>query len=201
MKKHGIDRRVFIATGTAAVAGLAAPSLFAQSEAAAPLISVGYWPRVQKMRAAANPKHVGVYAAESITVSEPSFLRTGARIRISGIRRAGETPLLVTVDIKQKADLVDEKVAYYAWSYKASPKGIVASSPVAFNVPVEMDSTLDLIVRVRTARGEATRVVPFTVGSAEGALKLNSGSYILAMGDRVPDWTWLRFEDDSLVSA
>ncbi|HEX6179034.1 MAG TPA: hypothetical protein VF057_11795 [Thermoanaerobaculia bacterium] len=203
MNNRGINRRSFITTGSAVIAGLTVRPLLAQAAAAPPVISVGYWPRLRRMRAVSNPARiVGLYDAAAIPTTDPSFVRTGVRLAIDGIRRRGTDPLTVTADILHHADLVDEKVVFHAWSYKSTLRGTeITSSPVAFTAPMDIDRTLDLVIAVRTAAAETVRTIAFTVGSHDGAVRLNAGSYIIAFSDRSVDWSSLRLETEKITRA
>lgn len=181
MNKRGIDRRTFIAVGSAAIAGLATTPLGAQSIPAA-VVSVGYSPFHSGRRAIRSVSWRDLVQASSIMSTEPSFLRTGARVSIRG----NAPRAAVTVDVHHGADLVDGKVLFLAWRNE--------SNGISFNVPVEMDRTLDIAVTVNKLR----QVFAFTVADAEGALKLNSGMYVFAIGERAPSWSSLRMESNVL---
>lgn len=181
MSKGGVDRRTFIAVGSAAVAGLAATRLNAQS-APAQIVSVGYRPFQSRTRAIGSAKGSVLVDAASVMSTEPSFIRTGARISIRGNARRSA----VAVDVYHGADFVDGKVVFHAWASE--------SNALSFNVPVELQRMLDIAVTVNKAR----ELFAFTVANAEGALKLNPGTYVFAVGERAPSWSSLRMENDVL---
>lgn len=201
MNSNGIDRRNFIVLSTAAVAGLASSNLVAATTPGGPTVWVGYMRAAARRRTAGAFNGGGISSAEAITVSEPSFIRTGARLAVRTFRRSASTPLSVTLDIHHHADSVAEKVPFQAWSHLTRGRDVLDSSPVSFVVPVEIDRTVDFAFKVRSAAGESARVISFTTGSVEGALKLNQGSYIFAISERAPDWNWLWLENGALRSA
>lgn len=180
-----MDRRTFIAVGTAAIAGLTTTGLSAQPGPTR-IVSVGFRPYVSRTRAVGNARGTGLFDATSVTFSEPSFMRTGARFSIRGMQRGSSTPLSFVLDVHHPADDVEGKVVFHAWA--------IGSNRLSFNVPVELERTVDIAVTI----GKARHVFPFTVGSVEGALKLNPGKYIFAVGDRTPSWSALRMENDVL---
>lgn len=196
-----IDRRSFVITGGAAVAGLLSPRLRAAGREFEPVISVGFWPSVARGRAAGTRRPGGIFDASTVLRSEPSFMRTGARMSIGELHRTGTTPLSVALDIRHHVDLVEEKVAFQAWSYKARPGRVTSSSTLSFTVPVDVIDTVDVALNVATAVGSVHRVFPFTTGAAEGALRLNPGHYIFSIGDRAPQWSSHTFENDEVRSG
>jgi hypothetical protein len=181
MSNRGIDRRTFIAVGSAAIAGLAATPLVAQFPPAA-VVSVGYRPFHSGRRAVRAATWSELVEASSLMSTEPSLMRTGARVSIRG--KASRSA--VTLDILHGADVVNGKVVFYAWTSE--------SNGLSFNVPVEMEQTLDVAVTVNKTR----ELFAFTIANADGALKLNPGMYVFAIGEGTPSWSSLRMERDVL---
>jgi hypothetical protein len=183
MSNEGMDRRTFITVSSAAIAGLAISPLYGQT-GQADIVSVGFQPFVSRRRAVGVAKdNVALYDALSVSTTEPSLMRTGARFSIHG--EATRQPM--TLDVLHNADNSDEKVVFYAWGSR--------SNALSFNVPVELTRTVDIAVTIAKNR----QVFPFTVGSVEGALKLNSGKYIFAV-DRSPSWSRL-FIDQGVLKT
>jgi hypothetical protein len=196
-----ITRRNFIVVGATAAAVLAASPLRAAT-APPPAVFPGYWPAVGRGRAVGRLLYSGGAAASSITTSSPSFIRTGARIRVEQLRRATASPLSVALDVYHHVDDLESKARFMAWAYDGTAHTINPSNNIVeFTVPVEIERTLDLVFTIRTAHGQARQVVAFTAGSAPEALKLNEGSYIFALGDQAPDWSALRLTNDGLKMA
>ena len=183
MSKSGIDRRTFIAVGTAAIAGLATTGLQAES-LAGDVVSVGFRPFITRGRLTGSDRGALLLEASSLSVTEPSLMRTGARLTVRG----ASTRSRIAVDVIHHADNVDDKVVFHAWR--------TGSNGLSFEVPVELERTLDIAVNV----GGKRKVFPMAVGAAQGALKLNTGKYIFAVGDRAPAWSTLRMENDTLTN-
>src|SRR5687768_8587808 len=111
MSPTAMDRRHFIALGSAAVAGLAVRPLGAQSAVGNPRVFVGFAPRIGRSRAVAR-SGAAVFAAESLATTEPSFARTGVRFSFRGVQRRSSGPLKLHLDIMHDVDGQDAQVPF-----------------------------------------------------------------------------------------
>lgn len=198
MNITGIDRRHFIVIGSTAVAGLAVLPLGAQTAGSRPQVFVGFAPRVARSRAIGR-SGAAIFAAETIATTEPSLARTGARFSFRGLQRRDAGSLKLHLDVMHQADGVEAQVPFQAWTYDASARGIKSSNPVGFTVPVDSVRPLDLKFVVSTGGADVNQRISFTVAGAEGAISLNSGSYIFAIAERAPDWSSLRIDGEKLT--
>ena len=193
-----VNRREFIAAGSLAVAGLAAPArkAIAATLSESPLaVSVGYWggaPRI--MRRFITNAPATFTAAESLLTGDPSLFSLGARISFRGVhRREGSPARSILIDAMQRT-YDGSRVPFFAFTHVEDGIGIRTSPPSSFSISVETEGTFDLVVR-SLATTTSARTVSFAINSADGALKLNRGVYVLALTDRQPQWRSIRFVD------
>lgn len=195
MEKSGVDRRTFIAAGTAAVFGLTAVK---PSRAATPheaqFLSVGVLQPVATLARRFGGK-AGFAPADKITTSDPSLVRTGARVSIEGLwlpessRNAAET-IMVDALFNPEPDV---NVPFYAWSYVGTGRRENRSGRASFTTAIETGSTLDFnITHSEMGLGK----ISFSVLPRKGAVMLNHGVYVVAFrkpgAAPLPEWSDVR---------
>lgn len=199
-KNLRINRREFVVGGTTAVAAFAAytPSLFAaEPQLRDPLISVGYLSGLPSFTRRALRRPASFQLADTVLTGDPAFFRHGARVRVHSIHVDPRHSL--SLDVLYSVPELGKKVPYFAWTS--------GGNSVAFNVPVEVQGTVDLEIERRIGTG-ATAVIErgmisFSALSARDSFKLNPGTYALALrnpGDAEPDWRSIRIGETGLVS-
>ena len=201
MSKSKMNRRSFISATSAAAIGLASGKLFAADRGGAvlPVLSVGYEPPQSRGRSSGRAGGSRLIAAESVMMSEPSLVRTGARLRIGGGLREQGDALAVTVDVLHRVDDLVEKAVFHAWGSQRTSRRLSTSSDARFAVPVDSQDTLDFAVTLSAATGSSRTVVRFTTFSAADAIRLNSGSYVFAVGPI--DWSSTYLDNRVLKST
>lgn len=201
-----LNRREFIAAGSAAVAGLAVSSgrAFAAEPAAAtsPLsLFVGYWggaPRIMRRFITNAPATLD--SAQSVLTGDPSLFSLGARISFRGLhRQQGSAPRSILIDAMQRTN-EGARLPFFAFTHVEDRTGIRTSPPLSFTMNVQTEGTLDLVVR-STEATTSERTLSFAVNSADGALMLNRGVYVLALTNREPHWRAIRFADGARPDA
>jgi hypothetical protein len=199
------SRRDFIrlSSGALVIATLGnAGDLHAASAQSIPAASVGFWPGIPKaarrFRSSALPYLV---PAESILAGDPAFFSAGARAFVRGVWRteaARDRAAAFALDVMYDAD--GGKVPFHAWSFAARSVDSPAfgSSRLAFNVPVDAQGTLDLVL----SAPEGPRTIKFSVNSAPDSLKLRPGYYFFALPEgpnqQDIDWTRVRIRDGAV---
>jgi hypothetical protein len=191
-KGNHVNRREFIATSSLAVAGLSVPSvaLHAASKPAILLpISVGFWSAGAEVKGRKISSQTAFDPAKSIASGDPSLFSRGARFAFRGLHRSvNSDSLAVMIDVIYEA-YDGTKAPFFAFTHVEGRGHSGSSSRTAFNVPVPTQGAIDLAVRARRGSGpESGGLVSFAVNTAEGALKLNRGVYVFALGDRAPAW-------------
>lgn len=201
-----VTRRTFVIVGSTALAGLAVVS---PAHAASPqevgFVSVGYWDntRLLRSRIARPPRHF--VPAESVLSGDPAFFASGARFRVHDYRRRASSDARaesISVEALYSADGVEEKLPFYAWSTYIRPGYNLESSPTSFVIAVDVGSPLQLALERRVpSDGTTERVtIPLGVNFGEPGLKLNAGTYAIALlrnGEPEPDWRAIRLEGAS----
>ncbi|MGZ8812093.1 MAG: hypothetical protein ACXW29_13215 [Thermoanaerobaculia bacterium] len=199
MEKSGLDRRTFITVGTAAVLGLTAAR---PSHAAVPqmsqFLSVGVLQPVPTLARRFGGR-AGFAPAEKITTSNPSLVRTGARVTIEGLwlpessRNVTETILVDALFTPER----EVKVPFYAWSYVRAGGRENRSGRASFTTAIETGSTLDLNI---THSEMGSGKIAFSVLPSAGAVMLNHGVYVVAFRKTgvaaLPDWSDVRMNPD-----
>lgn len=182
-KKHEINRRDFIVTGSLAAAGMSMPSiaLAAPKTASALGLSIGFLGETSS----------SFQAAESVLSGDPTLFSRGARFSFRGMQRFGGDKLQVMVDVIYKTDVGD--LPFYAFTHGEQKRSFSNSSPSSFVVGVPTTGSIDLLVKAtRAASAEQQAIVSFAVNTAPNSLKLNPGSYVFALSDRAVEWSSVR---------
>jgi len=204
-KQNHVNRREFIAASSLAVAGLTVPSvaLHAASKPAILLpISVGFWSAGAEVKGRKISTQTAFEPAKSLLSGDPSLFSTGARFAFRGFHRgANSDALAVMVDVIFEA-YDGTKAPFFAFTHVEGRGRAGSSSRTAFTVPVPTQGAIDLAVRARRGSGpESGGTVSFAVNTAEGALKLNRGVYVFALGDRAPAWPTIKLADGANPDA
>jgi hypothetical protein len=199
MEKSGVDRRTFITAGAGAVLGLAALNpVQAATAAASPFLSVGVLQPVATLARRFGGR-AGFAAAEKITTSDPSLVRTGARVSIEGLwlpessRNAVET-IMVDALFSPEPDV---NVPFYAWSYVGTGRRENRSGRASFTTAIETNSTLDFNI---THSEMGVGKISFSVLPRKDAVMLNHGVYVVAFrragAAALPEWSDVRMNPD-----
>jgi hypothetical protein len=191
--KFKTDRRTFIAASTVAVAGLAAPNAFAaEAVAEAPMVAVGYFGGVAAVARRSNARQ-SLIAAETLTTSDPSLVRTGARVSVRGLWQRPESRARrgsYAIEVNYAVAGAAERLPFYAWMQATTVHGSTGASPASFIAPVDATGTVELNVR-RDGGTDRAAKLSFSVTSRAGAYMLDRGTYVIAFleaGDPIPDW-------------
>jgi hypothetical protein len=204
MSARKVARRDFLKAGSAAAIGFTAVALTPQSLFAAPprdrgilpLLSVGYAPEIPE------PGHsVRLAAADKALLGDPAFISRGARVTIQSFARAERYEGMqggAGIDVIHPViGYAPEKYPRFkAWTYSVDKNLDNIAGPIRFTVPVTGTQGLQLVIRrvtFETDEPATESLLPLTLGSEFGALKLQRGVYVIAFReaarDSVPPWT------------
>lgn len=200
-----INRREFVALSTTAAAGLAIGLPAFGAEAVTSFVSIGYRPWTPRRRATAPERDaaVGFVDARSILTADPRFLRHGARFRLHNFHRTGKGAQRIEVIVQFHSFELAEPAPFHAFSSVRTARGDMTSNPIGFNVPVEADRTVDLLLRRQSAGAPADdAALRFAINDgAADAIRLNEGIYALAfLGPTQPAPSWNAIRLDAPVS-
>ena len=191
--KFKTDRRTFIAASTAAVAAMAAPKIFAAPAVAeAPMVSIGYLGGIDAVARRSNARQA-LIAAETLTTSDPSLVRTGALVSVRGLWQRPENRGKrgsYAIEVNYAVDGVAERLPFYAWMHAVTAHGSTGASPSSFVAPVDATGTVELVVRQNAGSDRAAKV-SFAVTPKTDAYMLDRGAYVIAFleaGAAMPDW-------------
>ncbi len=196
-----MNRRAFIAATSAAVAGLAAPNVFASEIAGVAKVSVGYFGGVSGVARRGGFRQT-LMAAERLTTSDPSLIRSGVKLSVRGLwQRPGNRGRVgnYALEVLYAVDGVTERVPFYAWMHSVTKNGPAGSSYTSFVAPVDASGTVNVVVRRGFGEQRADEL-KFSVTSQANAFMLDRGAYVIALldaGDRVPDWSSIEMAPDS----
>lgn len=187
-------RRDFLKLGSVAVAGLSLPAsaVAALAKLPAKLLSAGY--------ASAEPQEdeiVWLTPASRLLAGDMTFLKTDAQITIrssfAAKRPGGTAPRIAAIDVAFPA--VGYQPDAYP-TYRAYQHGTASSGPVAFRVPVEATTGLQLLFTTLNPDADPAQIqqpddmVRFALGSTTGDEKLQRGVYVVAYGEPgVANWS------------
>lgn len=204
MSARKVARRDFLKAGSAAAIGFTAVALSPESLFAAPLrdrgilplLSVGYAPEAPEAG-----RSVRLAAADRALLGDPAFISRGARVTVQSFARAtryqGEHGGVGIDVIHPVIGYAPEKYPRFrAWAFSVDKNLDNIGGPIRFNVPVTGTQGLQFVVRrVTFDRDEPSTetLLPLTLGSEFGKMKLQRGVYVLAFresaGDSVPPWS------------
>lgn len=185
MNNTKINRREFVVSGSLGIAALTIPG-FARAASKSPArlaVSVGYLGETG-----------GAFeAAQKILTGDPTLFSRGARLSFGEMKRGGGDPLWVFVDVIYRT-IEGADVPFFAFTHTEEGGRVTNSSPSSFMVPVPTQGTIDLSIKARrVSTPEGTALISFAVNTAGQALKLNPGTYVFALADRV-DWSSVRLD-------
>lgn len=187
-----INRREFVALGSTAAAGLAIGLPAFGAEAVTSFVSIGYRPWTPRRRATAPERETPVrfVDARSILTADPRFLRHGARFRLHDFHRTGKGAQRIEVIVQFHSFELAEPAPFHAFSSVRTARGEMTSNPIGFNVPVQADRTVDLLLRRQSAGAPAEdAALRFAINDgAADAIWLNEGIYALAFGPQPDSW-------------
>lgn len=191
-KKHKINRREFLVTGSLVAAGMSLSSIAtaAPKTAAVLPLSVGFL---------GETGH-SFQAADSVLSGDPTLFSRGARFSFRGMQRFGGDKMQVTIDVIYRTDVGD--LPFFAFTHGEQKKTHANSSPSSFMVPVPSNSSIDLLVKAtRASSPEAQATVSLAVNSIRNTIRLNRGTYVFGFSDRTIDWSSVRMAEDAVPSS
>jgi hypothetical protein len=211
-----LQRREFLALGSAAMVGLAATDLrsdvLATLSTPMPLLSVGFWNGAAgDLTRDAEGAYRAVVAADRLAAADASLVREGARVTVQGFWRAesNRQPLSLALRAEYRdAGPNGETLPCIVWTWKPDSR---VFHNIRFDMPV--GETLDLTVErvqqqraaarslrsrfglasVPAARAETAAMSPV---SGTRGLKLRRGVYFFAIreneSESAPSWNAMR---------
>ena len=207
--KSRINRREFIVLTSTAAAGMAAiaaasPLDKVQAVSDTPFVSVGFWDGPSKLARRFAAVVPTLQPASDLTTSDPSLLARGARLSLRGFfaSAAGPRPRAISISVAYPA-IEGTKPVYLAWASSVGKSRTASSNPVAFNVPVAAEQSIDIIVDRSIAGTTQRAIVPLALNPGGNSLRLNRGVYVFAVlsgaDQATPSWAAMRVRDQ--VSA
>lgn len=208
-----LQRREFLALGSAAMVGLAATNLhsdvLATISTPMPLLSVGFWNGTAADLALESPSYRAVVAADRLAGADASLVRDGARVTVQGFWRAERNrgPLNLALRAQYPNAAGGAPLPVIAWTWQPNMR---VSNNVRFTIPVAdtLDLNIDRLEKAAGARSLRSRFgldPAHTVRSETAALspvsgsrgiKLRQGVYFFAVrehdSETVPSWSSMR---------
>jgi hypothetical protein len=184
-------------------------------------LSVGFWEGLVQTDYGVR-RTWPLVGADSVRAGDRYFQGVGfVRVRVHGFWRASghADPVSVTILPRYPALGFSSRLNVLSWQYVSRGRGAWIGSSRAFVVPMVDDGVLDLAIDRRAltppvrqqavahpgsdpavgesfARAEIGQILSFRSDDQPSALKLQRGTYVIAVGDR-PDWSGVRIVEEA----
>lgn len=223
--KLRLDRREFMKVSSLGVASVAVfgEQLFAAGgdvSSLPPVLSVGYTAAILSRKAGQETIANSAAAADANAVGDPAFIQSGAIVRVREFyvapqNRRRNMTLSLVADFAPGYD--GSSAPFYAWSYIRQGNRVMESSPIRFTMPIDAikGAKLTMTRSAAAIRGRSvstteaiasaqagtagSSVLQFTVGQEQDRVKLQRGTYFVAIrtatDQKQPDWTLVRTAD------